>query len=70
MKKYFFALKSLQTIQAPVLTDLPMTFSSFFSDLGYFLLRAINVCFENEKLLDSLKRGVIICIPKGNKDKL
>ena len=71
MKKYFFALKSLQIIRAPVLTDLLMNFFKFvWSDLGYFLLRAINACFENEKLLDLFKRGVITCIPKGSKDKL
>lgn len=45
-------------------------FKLFWKDLGYFLLRAINASFIKEELPDSLKRGVITCLPKGNKDKL
>ena len=33
-------------------------------------MRAINGCFSKGELSESLKRGVITCLPKGNKDKL
>lgn len=38
--------------------------------MGHFLLRAINACYNKGELTESLKRGVITCLPKGNKDKL
>ena len=66
-----FCLKKSSNNMSPGFDGFTYEFFKFFgSDLGYFLLRAINACFENEKLLDSLKRGVITCIPKGSKDKL
>ena len=45
-------------------------FKYFWKDLGIYLLRAINTCFYKGELTDSLTRGIITCIPKGNKDKL
>ena len=33
-------------------------------------MRAINDCFYKGELSESLKHGVITCLPKGNKDKL
>ena len=36
----------------------------------FTLLRAINGCFSKGRLSESLKRGIITCSPKGNKDKL
>ena len=33
------------------------------------MLRALNYGINNGELSDSPKRGVITCIPKGNKDK-
>ena len=45
-------------------------FKFFWKDLGIYLLRAINTCFYKGELTDSLKRGIITCIPKGDKDKL
>ena len=67
-----FGLKKSSKNTSPGFDGFTYEFFNFFflSDLGYFLLRAINACFENEKLLDSLKRGVITCISKGSKDKL
>ena len=45
-------------------------FKFFWKDVGEFLVRAVNSCFYKGELSDSLKRGIITCIPKGNKDKL
>lgn len=70
-EEILFCLKKSSNNTSPGFDGFTYEFFKFFlNDLGYFLLRAINTCFENEKLLDSLKRGVISCIPKGNKDKL
>ena len=33
------------------------------------MLRAINAVYEKGELSESMKRGVITCILKGNKDK-
>ena len=44
-------------------------FKVFWSDIGHFMLRALNYGINNGELSDSQKRGVITCIPKGNKDK-
>ena len=44
-------------------------FKIFWKDLGHFLLRAINRCFVKGELSESLRRGVITCLPKGSKDK-
>lgn len=66
-----FCLKKSSNNTSPGFDGFTYEFFKFFwNDLGYFLLRAINSCFDNENLLESLKRGVITCIPKGNKDKL
>ena len=45
-------------------------FKFFWKDIGQFLLRAINDSFYEGELSESLKHGVITCLPKGNKDKL
>lgn len=44
-------------------------FKFFWVDLGGFMLRAINASFIKGELSETFKRGVITCIPKGNKDK-
>ena len=44
-------------------------FKVFWNDIGHFMLRALNYGINNGELSDSQKRGVITCIPKGNKDK-
>ena len=45
-------------------------FKFFWKDIGHFLVRAINDCFNKGELSETLKYGVITCLPKGNKDKL
>lgn len=44
-------------------------FKFFWADLGGFMLRAINASFIKGEFSETFKRGVITCIPKGNKDK-
>ncbi|MCG7879937.1 MAG: reverse transcriptase family protein [Candidatus Thiodiazotropha endolucinida] len=44
-------------------------FKFFWNDIGQFLLRAINASYVKGELSESLRRGVITCLPKGNKDK-
>ena len=46
-----------------------LSFKFFWIDLGYFMSRAINASYEKVELSESMKRGMITCIPKGNKDK-
>ena len=44
-------------------------FKKKWIDLGCFMWRAINASYEKGELSESMKRGVISCIPKGNKAK-
>jgi hypothetical protein len=42
---------------------------SFFKDIGIILLRALNVAFQNGKLSDYQRLGIITCLPKPGKPK-
>ena len=66
-----FSLKKSSNNTSPGCDGFTYEFFKFFwRDLGVYLLRAVNTCFNKGELTDSLKRGIITCIPKGNKDKL
>ena len=66
-----FCLKKTSNNSSPGFDGYTYDFFKFFwNDIGAFLLRAINECFVKGELSDSLKYGVITCLPKGNKDKL
>ena len=39
----------------------------FFLDIGKFLVRSVNYCFNKEELSVTQKQGVITCIPKDKK---
>ena len=66
-----FCLKKTSNNSSPGFDGYTYEFFKFFwNDIGAFLLRAINECFVKGELSDSLKYGVITCLPKGNKDKL
>ena len=41
----------------------------FWGRLKTFICKALNSCFIKGKLSTSLRQGIIICIPKGNKDR-
>lgn len=65
-----FCLKKASNNTSPGFDGFSYEFFKFFwSDLGYFMLRALNYGFRNGELSESQKQGVITCIPKGNKDK-
>ena len=71
MMKSFFLLKKSSNNTSPGSDGFTYEFFKFFwRDLGAYLLRAVNTCFQKGELTDSLNRGIITCIPKGNKDKL
>lgn len=66
-----FCLKKASNNTSPGFDGFTYEFFKFFwNDIGYFLLRAINTSFSKGELSESLRRGVITCLPKGNKDKL
>ena len=65
-----FCLKKASNNTSPGFDGYTYKFLKFFwKDLGHFLLRAINRCFIKGELSESLRRGVITCLPKGSKDK-
>ena len=69
-EELLFCLKKSANNTSPGFDGFTYEFFKFFwKDLGHFLVRAINVCFNQGKLTESLRRGVITCLPKGNKDK-
>ena len=44
-------------------------FKFFFSDLGHFLVRSVNLGFTRQQLSVTQKQGIITCIPKDGKPK-
>ena len=64
------ALKHMKNDKSPGSDGYSAEFYKFFyRDIGAFLLRSINEGFEKGELSNSQKQGVIICIPKENKQK-
>ena len=41
----------------------------FWGSLKYYILNAINFCFEKGIMPPSLRQCIIVCLPKGNKDR-
>ena len=63
-------LKNMKNNKSPGSDGFTIEFFKFFwGDLGDFLVKAINNSFELGELSVTQKEGVIICIPKGDKDK-
>ena len=49
---------------------LPQNFSIFLgNNLGKYIVKSINASFQKKELSATQKEGVIICLPKGKKDK-
>ena len=64
------ALKNMKNNRSPGSDGFTTEFFKFFwIDIGKYLLRALNYRFENRELSSTQKEGVIICLPKGQKDK-
>ena len=64
------AIKQMKHDKTPGIDGIPVEFYQFFwKDLGHFLIRAIRAAFTNGELSISQKRGIITCIPKGEKPR-
>ena len=64
------ALKEMKNDKSPGSDGYSAEFYKFFyKDISAFLLRSINEGFEKGELSSTQKQGVIICLPKENKDK-
>ena len=44
-------------------------FKVFWARLKYFVPNAINECYNKGVLSTTLRQSLIICLPKGNKDR-
>ena len=64
------SLKNMKNNKSPGSDGFTIEFFKFFwRDFGDFIVRAINNSFELGELSTTQKEGIIICIPKGDKDK-
>ena len=63
-------LKTMKNNKSPGSDGYTTEFFKFFwLDLGIFLTRSINYGYFKEELSVTQKRGIITCIPKGDKSK-
>ena len=44
-------------------------FKAFNSKLQYFIMNSINSCFKKEILSPTLRQGILVYLPKGNKNR-
>ena len=64
------AMKDMKNDKTPGIDGIPIDFYKFFwVDLGHFLIRSIQGAFEVGELSITQKRGIITCIPKGDKPR-
>ena len=64
------ALKKMKNNKSPGSDGFTTEFFKFFwSDIGKFVLRAINKGYQNGKMSITQRQGVIVCIPKEDKPK-
>ncbi len=64
------AIKNMRKDKSPGIDGLPVEFYKHFWDsLGHFLTRSIREAFTAGALLATQKRGIITCIPKGDKPR-
>ena len=64
------ALKGMKNNKSPGIDGISVEFLKvFWNKLKYFVKNTINVCHRKGKLSTSLRKSVISCIPKGNKDR-
>ena len=64
------ALKQMKNDKSPGADGYSAEFYKFFyKDIGTYLLRSINEGYEKGELSSTQKQGVIICLPKENKEK-
>lgn len=64
-------LKSTKNGKSPGLDGFTNDFFKLcWTDIGYYVLRSINAAYVEGEMSISQRRGVITCIPKGNKPKM
>lgn len=70
VEEAFCALKGMKHNKSPGTDGFSVEFfKMFWKHLGVFIVRSANYCFKNEELSVTQKQGVIVCIPKENKNK-
>ena len=63
-------LLNMKNNKTPGMDGFPVEFFKvFWCDLKFFILRAINRCYEKGLLSISLCSAIITCIPKGDKSR-
>ena len=63
-------LKNMKNNKSPGSDGFTVEFFKFFwSDIGHFIVKALNNSFQLGELALTLKEGIITCIPKGDKPK-
>ena len=70
IKEVGYVLKQMKSNKTPGIDGITSEFLKFFwGKLKYYVVSALNRCFEKELLSVSLRQSVIVCLPKGNKDR-
>ena len=60
----------MKSDKTPGIDGIPIElYKVFWLDLGHFLVRSIRAVFLSGELAITQKRGIITCIPKGNKPR-
>ncbi len=60
----------MKSNKTPGIDGIPSEFYKYFwVDMGHFLVRSIKASFTSGELSISQKRGIITCLPKGNKPR-
>ena len=63
-------LKRMKANKTPGIDGITSEFlKMFWGKLKYYIVHALNRCFEKGKLSVTLRQSIIICLPKGNKDR-
>ena len=64
------ALKQMKNNKTPGIDGISADFLKiFWGKLKFFVTRALNNCFSKGKMSYSLRQSIIICLPKGEKDR-
>ena len=63
-------LQKMKHSKTPGIDGITVEFLKIFrGSLKYYILNAINFCFEKGIMPPSLRQCIIVCLPKGNKDR-
>ena len=63
-------LKRMKSNKTPGIDGITSEFLKvFWGKLKYYVVQALNTGYEKEKLSITLRQCIIVCLPKGNKDR-